>query len=259
MKPARGSGRASTRGPRGAADRNTHKTDKTSKLRAEGPRPEPSQKHSAKNKNKGSWKPLTKSSLLFLENMLSLSVLSILALKSKEKEESQKHLNLLKDQFLAKCAQLSVPPRKHGDIMHVSHQFKAESKKSENGRKTLVALEENVRSIVSTLEEMEVQMDSLEEKCRIMRRRLEEEEEKAQEFLQLSEQTVLRLPALPSRPASEPTLQEHLMKLVPDPPAVVRTLRTAPVLEDVRAFLELAHKQVDAETQPWTDRLRQRN
>lgn len=49
------------------------------------------------------------------------------------------------------------------------------------------------------------------------------------------------------------------MKLVPDPPAVVRTLRTAPVLEDVRAFLELAHKQVDAETQPWTDRLRQRN
>ncbi|XP_073698482.1 centromere protein Q [Garra rufa] len=249
MKPARGSGRASTRGPRGTAERNTHKTDKTSKASAEGPLPGPSKKRSAmavKSKNKANWKPLTKSSLLSLENMLGLSVLSVLALKSKEKEESQKHLNLLKDQFLAKCAQLSVPPRKHGDVMHVSHQFRTESKKSEQGRKTLESLEENVCSIVSTLEEMEVQMDSLEEKCRIMRSKLEDEEDQAQEFLQLSDQTVLCLSALPSRPANEPTLQEHLMKIIPDPPAVVRTLQTAPVLEDVRAFLELAHKQVDA-------------
>uniref|UniRef100_A0A8C1N7F3 Centromere protein Q n=2 Tax=Cyprinus carpio TaxID=7962 RepID=A0A8C1N7F3_CYPCA len=248
MKPARGSGRASTRGPRRATDRNTHNTDKRSKPRAEGPHPEPSNKRSGmagRSKNKGNWKPLAKSSLLALENMLGLSMLSVLALKSKEKEESQKHLNLLRDQFLAKCAQLSVPPRKPGDIMHVSHQFRAERKKSEHGRKSLEALEENVRSIVSTLEEMEVQMDGLEEKCRIMRHKLEEEEDKAREFLQLSEQTVLRLPALPSRPASEPTLQEHLMKMVPDPPAVVRALHTAPVLEDVRAFLELAHKQVE--------------
>lgn len=36
------------------------------------------------------------------------------------------------------------------------------------------------------------------------------------------------------------------MKLVPDPPSVVTSLQTAPVLEDARAFLELAHKQVDA-------------
>ncbi|XP_059409366.1 centromere protein Q [Carassius carassius] len=245
MKPARGSRRASTRGPR----RDTHTADQTSKPRSEAP--EPLNKHRAtamtgKSKNKANWKPLTKSTLLALENMLGLSMLSALALKSKEKEESQKHLNLLKDQFLAKCAQLSVPPRKPGDIMHVSHQFRAERKKSEHGRKTLEALEENMSLVVGTLEEMEVQMDGLEEKCRIMRRKLEEEEDKAHEFLQLSEQTVLCLPALPSRPASEPTLQEHLMKTVPDPPAVVRALRTAPVLGDVRVFLELAHKQVDS-------------
>uniref|UniRef100_A0A671Q4T0 Centromere protein Q n=1 Tax=Sinocyclocheilus anshuiensis TaxID=1608454 RepID=A0A671Q4T0_9TELE len=226
MKPARGSGRTSTRGPSGAADRNTHNTLKKFKPRAEGPHPEPPKKNSViagKSKNKGNWKLLTKSSLLALENMLGLSV--------------------LKRRI---CAQLSVPPRKHGDIMHVSHQFKAESKKSEHGRKTLEALEENMRSVVSTLEEMEVQMDSLEEKCRIMRSKLEDEEEKAQEFLQLSEQTVLRLPALLSRPANKPTLQEHLMKIVPNPPAVIKAIQMAPVLEDVRTFLELAHKQVDA-------------
>lgn len=38
-----------------------------------------------------------------------------------------------------------------------------------------------MRSVVGTLEEMEVQMDGLEEKCRIMRRKLEEEEDEAQE------------------------------------------------------------------------------
>ncbi|XP_077094148.1 centromere protein Q [Siphateles boraxobius] len=251
MKPARGSGRASTRGPKHTAEKKNNNKPRKAKPRAEGPHLEPttSGKASAmvgKSKNQGSWKPMTKSSLLALENMLGLSILSVLALKNREKEESQMHLNRLKDQFLAKCAQLSVPASKHGDIMRVSHQFKAESNKSELGRKSLESLEENMRSVVSTLEEMEVKMESLEEKCRIMRCKLEDEEEKAQEFLQLSEQTVLRVPAVSSRSADEPTLQEHLMKIVPDPPAVVRALQAVPVLGDIRAFLELANKQVDS-------------
>lgn len=248
MKPARGSGRASTRGPRGAAERKTHKTRQKSISRAEGPHPHPSQKSSAmvgKSKNQRNWKPLTKSSILALRNMFDMSILSVLTLKTKEKEESQKHLNIIKDRFLAKCAQLSVPPRKRGDMMSVSRQFSTESKKSEHGKKTLQALEENMSSIVSTLEEMEVKMERLQEKCRIMSSRIEEEEEKAQEFLQLSEETVLHLPALQSRSADEPTLQEQLMQTVPNPPAVVKALHPTPVLEDVRVFLELAHKQVD--------------
>lgn len=36
------------------------------------------------------------------------------------------------------------------------------------------------------------------------------------------------------------------MKVVPNPCAVVRALQTDPVVEDVKAFLTLAHKQVDA-------------
>ncbi|XP_056587790.1 centromere protein Q isoform X2 [Triplophysa dalaica] len=245
MKTSRGSGRASTKGPRGTAER---KTNKSKPSTADSHRGQ-SQKNGAvarNTKSQQSWKPLSKSSLLALDNMLGLSFLSVLTLKNKEKDESQKHLNLLKNQFLAQCAQLSVPPRKYGDIINVSHQFKAESKKSEQGKKTLEALEENMRSIVGTLEEMEVKMDRLEEKCRIFRSRIEEEEENAQEILQLPKQTVLRLPALPPRPVNEPSLQEHMMKMVPNPSAVVKALQTDPVVEDVRTFLTLAHKQVDA-------------
>lgn len=36
------------------------------------------------------------------------------------------------------------------------------------------------------------------------------------------------------------------MKIVPNPPAVVRALQAVPVLGDIRAFLELANKQVDS-------------
>ncbi|XP_051993558.1 centromere protein Q [Xyrauchen texanus] len=249
MKPARGSGRSSTRGPRGAAERKTDKRSQKSKTSVEGSHPEQSKKNSVmagKIKNQSKWKPMTKSSILTLDNMLDLSILSVLTLRRKDKEESQKHLNLLKDQFLAKCAQLSVPPRKHGDILQVSNQFKAESKKAEQGKKTLKSLEENLAPMVSSLEEMEGKMDSLEEKCRMMRSKLEENEENAPEFLQLSEQTVLRLPALPSRPANEPTLQEQLMKMVPNPSAVVKALQMSTVDGNVRAYLELAHKQVAA-------------
>lgn len=37
-----------------------------------------------------------------------------------------------------------------------------------------------------------------------------------------------------------------MMKMVPNPSAVVKALQTDPVVEDVRTFLNLAHKQVDA-------------
>ncbi|XP_065110127.1 centromere protein Q [Paramisgurnus dabryanus] len=247
MKASRGSSRASTQQPRGTTQKKTNTRSKKGKASTADPEHSDRNRTVARNeKSHQSWKRLSKSSLRALENMLNLSVLSVLTLKSKDKDESQKHLNLLKNQFLAQCAQLSVPPRKYGDIIQVSRQFSTESRKSEQGKKTLETLQENLSSIVGTLEEMEVKMDSLEKKCRAMRSKLEEEEENAQEFLQLSKETVLRLPVLPPRPANELSLQEHMMKMVPNPCAVVRALQTDPVVEDVKAFLTLAHKQVDA-------------
>ncbi|XP_055062249.1 centromere protein Q [Misgurnus anguillicaudatus] len=246
MKTSRGSSRASTQNPRGTTQKKTNARSKKCKGSAADPEHLDRNRTVARNeKSHQSWKRLNKSSLLALENMLNVSVLSVLMLKSKDKDESQKHLNLIKNQFLAQCAKLSVPPRKYGDIIQVSHQFKTESRKSEQGKKTLETLEGNLSSIVGTLEEIEEKMDSLEKKCRTMRSQLEEEEENAQEFLQLSKQTVLGLPVLPPCPANELSLQEHMMKMVPDPSAVVRALQTDPVVEDVKAFLTLAHKQVD--------------
>ncbi|XP_053471618.1 centromere protein Q isoform X2 [Ictalurus furcatus] len=247
MKPARGSSRASTQGPKGAGRdgkrvqqrRLPHGERAQDKSRKKAPA-EP-----RKVRGQEKWKPLDKSSIMFLDNLLSLSILSVLPIKRKEKEETQKHLNSLKDQFLAKCSQLPVPPQKHGNLMHVSQQFHRENQNVKHGNKKIEELQESSQAVVSQLEKLQVKMDRLEHECRIMRNKLEEEELNAQKFIQLTEQAVLRLPALPLYPEDEPTLQEKIMKVAPDPKAVMKALQKRKVTRNAKVFLELAHKQMD--------------
>ncbi|KAF5902607.1 centromere protein Q isoform X1, partial [Clarias magur] len=208
MKPTRGSCRASTQGPKAAGRKGKRLQQKPlpeCQTQDQARKKAPAEQRKVKGQEK--WKPLTKSSIMVLDNMLSLSILSVLALKTKEKKESQKHLNALKDQFLAECSQLPVPLQKQGSTMHISQQFHTESQKVKHGKNKLKALEESSQAVVSELEQLQGKMDSLENECRIMRERLKEEELNAEKFIQRTEQEVLHLPALPLCPQDEPTLQ----------------------------------------------------
>ncbi|XP_027012276.2 centromere protein Q isoform X1 [Tachysurus fulvidraco] len=244
MKPARGSSRASTLGPKCAGRRGKNLQQKPVP-EIESTQDKTRKKELRKVKSQEKWKPLDPASIRVIDNMLSLSILHVLPMRSKEKEESQKHLNSLKDQFLAKCSQLPVPPQKHGNLMHLSQQFHSENQKIKNGKKKIEALKERSQELVSQLEQLQGKMDCLENECRVMRNNLEEEELKAQTFIQLADQAVLRLPALPRYPEDEPTLQEKIMKAVPDPKAVMKALQKRKITANVKAFLELAHKQTD--------------
>ncbi|XP_030634854.1 centromere protein Q [Chanos chanos] len=217
MRPPRGSRRTSIEGPKGRGRGERTRQEKS--VQRPGPsngsvHPQQTKKRSSKSapvavqkvRGQEKWKPMSKSSILALDNMLSLSVLSVLSKKMKDKERPQEHLNLLKVGFLARCAQLPVPLRKH-DMEKVTRQYQTEIRKTELGKKRLHALEENQASVVSTLEQMEIRIESLEEECRILRNRLEEEEDNAGELLQQKDQTVLCLPALPPHSRSEPSLQ----------------------------------------------------
>ncbi|XP_026861421.2 centromere protein Q isoform X1 [Electrophorus electricus] len=248
MKPARGSSRSSTRGPK-AKVRGERRLPQT------GKKPLPSgrktQDKSRKNnlpaevqKGREKWKPLEKSSIVALDTMLSMSILTALTLRRKEKEESQKHLNLLKEQFLAKCSQLPVPVKKCGNMVQMSRQFQAESQKLKQGKSEIEAFEGSIGVVVGRLEQLQQEMDILEGKCRVMRARMAEEEERAQEIFQLAEQTVLRLPAVPPQPDGELSVQEQMLKMVSNPKVVMKVLQSK-VTGTVRAFLELAHKHTD--------------
>uniref|UniRef100_W5L5J2 Centromere protein Q n=1 Tax=Astyanax mexicanus TaxID=7994 RepID=W5L5J2_ASTMX len=254
MKPARGSARPSTKGLKGGGrgGKQVQQQDQTP-LPDDGRVQEKSRKSGVaaetrkerKRKGQENWKPLDKSSISAIDNMLGLSILSVLTMRRKDKEEAQQHLNSLKDQFLAKCAQLPVPSRKSGNMMQVSRQFHTESQKVKHGKKKIEAYEESSREVLNKLEQLQGQRDSLEDKCRIMRDKLEDEEENAQELTQMSEQAVLNLPAVSAYRDDEPTLQEQMMNMVPNPEAVMKTLQNCRVMRNTTAFLELAHKQAD--------------
>ncbi|XP_066517666.1 centromere protein Q [Hoplias malabaricus] len=251
MKPSRGSARSSTQGPKRGCQGQK-------RLQKQGQKPLPNeastQNKSKKNhagrkerklKGQENWKPLGKSSIAAIDNMLSFSILTLLTLRRKEKEEIQKHFSLLKEQFLVKCTQLPVPSRKSGNMMEMSRQLHIETQRIKHGKQKLEKTEESSREVISKLNQLQGKMDSLEEKCRILRNKLEKEDENAQEITLLSEQAVLRLPDLPARPHNELPLQEQMMKMLPNPKAVVNALQNCKVTGHVNTFLELAHKQAD--------------
>ncbi|XP_057687299.1 centromere protein Q [Corythoichthys intestinalis] len=209
MKPVRGSNRESSKVPRPkikSKKKILPASDHLGLPRADGNNGEIKRQKSPKKriaseiprKGKGS-KNLTQirsSSVNAVENMLDIALMTTLALRQKDKE-SQEHLNTLKNRFLTCCARLQVPEQKSEELRESSQRHRQESKKSVDGKQTLNSLEENLRAVVSALENTEEQVSSLQQACSSLQERVEEEEEKAKEMLQRSKQTVLRLPSYP--------------------------------------------------------------
>ncbi|KAL1021683.1 hypothetical protein UPYG_G00016500 [Umbra pygmaea] len=263
MKPTRGSQRASSKAPKG--NKPSKKAQRRRKSQEETqpgtssvvPQPKPKKNKFAappppkKVKGQDKWKPLSKSSITALDSMLGVAILSVLGTQRTEKEESQKHLNILKNMFIAKCSQLAVPVQKQEMFGHAFRQLKEENKKSGVGKKNLSILEGDVDAVVASLEEVEEQRDALEHQCSNLRKMLELEEDANQQILQLTEQSVLHVPALPSRQDRDKTLQKRLLGLVPNEDwttmacSLAKTLHAPGPLQDARALLEHAYRHAD--------------
>ncbi|XP_023132811.1 centromere protein Q isoform X1 [Amphiprion ocellaris] len=262
MKPARGSKRAPSNGPN---VKNKKKSDKQEKTANQKPsdthnakKPTAAQKRKAevspsvpkKVKAQDNWKLIPRPSISALENILDLAILATLPLRRTEKKESQEHLNIIKNRFLAECAQLRVPVQKQKTLEHSSQRHQEETKKSVVGKKTLSTLEEDLRAVIGSLEKTEEQTASLQHSCNMLREQVEEEEENSKQILQRIERTVLNLPRLPQQKDGK-SLEARLRNIIPDSDSETTArklgeiLQKSEAIQDDQVLLLQAHKHAD--------------
>ncbi|XP_033847558.1 centromere protein Q [Periophthalmus magnuspinnatus] len=268
MKPLRGSNRNASKAPntktkgKKTSDEKKRKTEvnkqqdrenedetgKTTQPKISRKRKAESHSRPSKIKEEENWRQMSVSSLADLEKILDLSILATLARKRADKKEVQEHLNAVKKRFLDHCSTLKVPSHKQKPEV-ATYRVQEETKKLEAEKQTLGSLEENLRAVVSALEKNEHEMNSLEHQCSVLRNRLQDQEEEAQEIFQKKD-SVLNLP--PLRPSKdEPTLEAKMRKSMSDSDAETMARRLGEILQnreslqDAQELLSLAHKQVD--------------
>ncbi|XP_078528018.1 centromere protein Q isoform X2 [Lissotriton helveticus] len=191
------------------------------------------------------WKVMSKDSQDYLKILISGTVLSLLSKKIPEKESVQKHLRILEGKLLAHCQDLKVPPALPKLYKNIAGKVAQETEQMEHSQVTLETLQDKVDESVQDLKRMGEEIETLQEKIRILKSQQDDEEEDSGEALDNAE-NILSM-ELPKASYDAPLLQEEMLK-VTNQEVLLQELcssRSLPVTRDVRALIEQAYAEVD--------------
>ncbi|XP_059584829.1 centromere protein Q [Alligator mississippiensis] len=194
------------------------------------------------------WQPLSESSREILDSMMDSVILSILSQELIAKEDIQKHLDLLKERLQRHFKNLKVPSGKLGNLKNVVNLKVQEKQKLASNEESLALLKEEIEKAVQAAEHTDENIQSLQDKIRMLRNELEEEENKAKMVFQGSGRGVLNLPELPTNSLEAPILQEEILK-IPNQTGVLQNLNTIQRSAEMRNMLSLlkqAYEKVDS-------------
>ncbi|XP_071404299.1 centromere protein Q isoform X2 [Pithys albifrons albifrons] len=194
-----------------------------------------------------SWQTLPETSRRFLETVVDSVVLSVLCQQRKEKDDVQKHLNVLKQRMLRAFKTLKVPPGKLGSLKNIPSLQMAERQMLEANEEFLAKLQEEITEAEQSVERTEETVQQLQYKIQVLKNQLEEDERKARKIFQENGSGALHLPELPKHSLQAPTLQEEILKtknqkgLLKD----MNTIQQSADLKNLLTLIEKTYEKVD--------------
>ncbi|XP_020849531.1 centromere protein Q isoform X2 [Phascolarctos cinereus] len=200
-------------------------------------------------KNKVTWQPLSKDNKEYFEAMMDSMIRYVLRAEIKEKENTQIHLNCLKERFLQLCETHKVSLGEWNSLKEVSNLLVKEMETLEANEEGLAFLQEETEKAVKATELINENIQNLQDKIRILESELEEEEEKAKQVLQLDGTKALSLPELPKKSIKAPILHEEILKRIPNQKDVLKDLHVmnnSAEMKNMLTFIKEAYKKLDA-------------
>ncbi|XP_036622099.1 centromere protein Q [Trichosurus vulpecula] len=199
-------------------------------------------------KNKVTWQLLSKDKEYF-EAMMDSMIQSVLRAEVKEKENTQIHLNCLKERFLQLCETHKVSLGEWNSLKEVSNLYLKEMETLEANEEDLELLQKEAEKEVKATELINENIQNLQDKIRTLESELEEEEEKAKQVLQIDGSKALSLPELPKKSIKAPILHEEILKRIPNQKDILKDLNVmnnSAEMKNMLTFIKEAYKKLDA-------------
>ncbi|KAG8124515.1 hypothetical protein E2320_020179 [Naja naja] len=199
------------------------------------------------SKQKVKCQRLPKSIKKSLESKIHWTIIAILYEITQDYNETEKHLNILKERLLKCIETLEVPVDELNYLSNVQKVLKEENKKYILMEEGLNHLEEEISKDLLTLHTVDDKIQILQKKIKALKRELRTLEAEADELFYRDANHDLGLPGLSEEYFKLPPLQNEVLK-IGNPHALLddmNIIKQSDEMKNMMAFLEQLYEMAD--------------